>query len=731
MRLFRFLMIAALLAAFTVPSYADEARTAYKRGVQAEKYNKYDEAYEAFRQAQQLKPRDAEYLAAFTRMKFYAAAEHVRLGQNLRESGKLSEALAEYTKAAAIDQTNIMAQQEIRQTTELLKKQEKKDEPPVTQLVSPLVKMAEQAGGPAELQFSSNSPITLRLSENADVAYKIVAKLAGINVLFDPEFKAQRLSVELNDVTPREALDMVALQSKTFWQPVSNNTIMVAADTPGKRKDRQNNIMTTFYLRNVSTSSDLQDAANTIKGILDLSRIQLIPRQNAIVMRGTSDQLVLAQKLLSDIDKPKPEVVIDIVGMQIRRDKVRTMGINLPNSTSVALVPGGGIGATSGSGTFTINSLRNINATNFQVAIPSATLSALMTDGNTKIIQNPEIRALDSEKATLKIGDRVPIATGSFSGGGGASVSPLVNTQFQYLDVGVNIDVTPHIHPDHEVTLKMTLEISSVTGSQNLGGVTQPIIGQRRIEHEMRLHDGDINLVGGILEDSETQSLSGYPGLLKVPVLKYLFGQENKEVRENEIVFAITPHIVRSQDLDEQNLRPIDIGTGSVVEMRHPADPSAPTTAKVTPKVPAGSAALPKAARAVGSTPIVPTPAPTAAAPVATPPSQQLSANPGVASPNSASPISANPSPGGPTSEAFKGGGPGDSCPKGATPEHPIGCYLNGGWKVDAGDGRGSQAPPASGTTGASSGQGSVNKGVTGTSSPQDPKATATTGPLV
>jgi len=397
MRLLRFLMMAALLTAFTAPAYADEARSAYKRGVQAEKYNKYDEAYEAFKEAERLKPRDAEYLAAFTRMKFYAAAEHVRMGQALRESGKLADALAEYTKAAAIDQTNIMAQQEIRQTTELLKKQERKDEPPVTQLVSPLVKMAEQAGGPAELQFSSNSPITLRLSENADVAYKIVAKLAGINVLFDPEFKAQRLSVELNDVTPREALNMVALQSKTFWQPVSNNTIMVAADTPGKRKDRQNNIMTTFYLRNVSTSSDLQDAANTIKGILDLSRIQLIPRQNAIVMRGTSDQLVLAQKLLSDIDKPKPEVVIDIVVMQIRRDKVRTMGINLPNSTSVALVPGGGIGATSGSGTFTINSLRNINATNFQVAIPSATLSALMTDGNTKIIQNPEIRALDVE----------------------------------------------------------------------------------------------------------------------------------------------------------------------------------------------------------------------------------------------------------------------------------------------------------------------------------------------
>lgn len=722
MKLLRFLMIAVLLAAFTVPAHADQAKSAYKRGVQAEKFNKYDEAFEAFKEAYQLKPRDPEYLAAYSRMRFYAAAEHVRAGQDLRASGKLQEALLEYQKAAAIDTTNVMAQQELRQTTDLLKKQEpNKDAVPVTQLQSPLVKLAEQAGGPVELQFTSNSPITLRLAENADVAYKIVGKLAGVNVLFDPEFKAQRLSVELNDVTPREALNMVALQSKTFWQPVSTNTIMVMADTPGKRKDRQSNIMTTFYLRNVSTSSDLQDAANTVKSILDLSRVQLIPRQNAIVMRGTADQLVLAQKLLSDIDKPKPEVVIDIVVMQIRRDRVRTLGTNLPTSASIALVPGGGLGATGGG--FTINSLRNINATNFQVGIPGATLTALMTDGNTKIIQNPEIRALDNEKATLKIGDRIPIATGSFSGGGGASVSPLVNTQFQYLDVGVNIDITPHIHSEREVTLKMTLEISSVTGSQNLGGVTQPIIGQRRIEHEMRLRDGDINLVGGILEESEVQSLSGYPGLAKIPILKYLFGQENKEMRENEVVFAITPHIIRAQDLNEQNLRPIDIGTGSLVEMRHPApDVPANTTAKSTPRVAPGAGSMaPKATRTVGANPPAPAPAPTAAPTTASPPPQ----------------LSTNAAPSKPTVEAYKADGPSDSCPKGATPDHPIGCYLNGGWRVDVGDGRGYQSP--AGSTGAAGpaplpgpGGPAGAKGATGAADHSNPKNTPVPqGPLV
>ena len=159
-----------------------------------------------------------------------------------------------------------------------------------------------------------------------------------------------------------------------------------------------------------------------------------------------------------------------------------------------------------------------------------------MSDNNTKVLQNPQIRVLDQQKASLKIGDRIPIATGSFQAGAGVSgggISPLVNTQFQYLDVGVNIDITPQIHSNREVTLKMVLEVSAVTGTSNIGGINQPTIGQRRIEHESRLEDGEINLVGGILQDTETQSLSGYPWLTKIPLLKYLFGQENKERHES------------------------------------------------------------------------------------------------------------------------------------------------------------------------------------------------------
>jgi len=390
---------------------------------------------------------------------------------------------------------------------------------------------------------------------------------------------------------------MVAMQSKTFWRPISTKAIFVAAE--GRRKDFEDNVMTTFYLRNASTPSEIQEVVGTLKGILDITRIQVNPTHSAITLRGTPDQLVLAQKLVSDLDKPKAEVVIDIAVLSISRDRLRNMGTTVPTSTSIAVAA-----APLGAG---VVKLGSVNGGIFSLGVPGGKFEFLMSDSNTKVLQNPQIRVLDQQKATLKIGDRIPIATGSFSAAGGVSgggISPLVNTQFQYIDVGVNIDITPQIHSNREVTLKMVLEVSSVSGEVNIGGITQPQIGQRRIEHESRLEDGEINLVGGILQDTETQSLSGYPWLAKIPLLKYLFGQESKKRNESEIVFAITPHIVRAEEITDENLRLIDIGTGTSVGLRRrepkkKAGSSAPQPSKpaargaTRPQSPASAPAAP------------------------------------------------------------------------------------------------------------------------------------------
>jgi general secretion pathway protein D len=290
--------------------------------------------------------------------------------------------------------------------------------------------------------------------------------------------------------------------------------------------------------------------------------------------------------------------------MQISKDKSRTLGFNPPTSATVTLQDNinttstttttGTTTPTSGTSGINLNTLGSLTAQNFQVSIPSANLSAVMGDTDTKLIQNPQVRSLDGQKASLKIGERIPIATGSFQPGiGGVGINPLVNTQFQYQDVGVNIEVTPHVHSSREVSLKITMEISSVTGQASIGGITQPIIGQKKVDlGEIRLRDGESSLIGGILDDSQTRSLSGIPGLAQIPILKYLFGQTTTDHSEDETVFAITPHVIRGTEVSEINQRAIDIGTANTIQMRYVNHPQAAPAATQPPaaQTPAGQA---------------------------------------------------------------------------------------------------------------------------------------------
>jgi general secretion pathway protein D len=364
---------------------------------------------------------------------------------------------------------------------------------------------------------------------------------------------------------------------------------------------------------------------NAIRAVLDVQRVQQLLSQNALVVRGTPDQIALAEKLVDDLDKARPEVIVDIAVLQVSKDRSRTLGLNPPTSATITLQSNinttttttatttSGTGATINSGStpgLSLNTLGNLNATDFQVTIPSANLSAVMGDSDTKMLQNPQVRALDNQKATLKIGERVPVATGSFQPGiGGVGINPLVNTQFQYLDVGVNIDVTPHVHVDREVTLKITMEISSVVGQSSIGGISQPIIGQKKIEHEIRLKDGESSLIGGIFDDSQTKSLAGIPGLAQIPILGYLFGQKSQDKSQDETVFVITPHIIRGTTISEMNQRQIEIGTANTIALRHvnrPAAPAAPASqAPGTPGAPAGQ---PQGATVPGGQPAGQTP---------------------------------------------------------------------------------------------------------------------------
>src|SRR5580658_1069764 len=433
----------------------DSAKVAYDKGTDAEARRDYEQAFDFFKQAYTLKPKDLKYRTAFERNRFEAASEEVHRGQILRDAGKLDEALVQFEKALLTDPSSFIAQQELKRTEQMIK--EAQGAPPQAAAATPLRRRLDAAQGPVEMAAISNVPITLKVTEKSNVIYETVGKLAGINVLFDPDYTPRQVRIELNGVTLEDALGIISFETKTFWRPVTPNTIFVAQDNPAKRKELEQNVIKTFYLSNLSQTSELQDVVNVLRTLLEISKIQQVPSQGSIVVRGTPDQVALAQKLVDDLDKAKPEVLIDVAVMQVSRDKSHTLGINPPTNISVALQPNVNTAPTTTTTTTTttssttnginLNSLANLNATDFQVTIPQATATALMSDSDTKVIQSPQIRALDGQKATLKIGDRVPVATGSFQPGiGGVGINPLVNTQFQYLDVGVNIDITPRVH---------------------------------------------------------------------------------------------------------------------------------------------------------------------------------------------------------------------------------------------------------------------------------------------
>jgi general secretion pathway protein D len=248
----------------------------------------------------------------------------------------------------------------------------------------------------------------------------------------------------------------------------------------------------------------------------------------------------------------------------------------------------------------TLQQLTHLNQNDVVFTLPGATANFLLTDTSTKILQNPELRGVDGQSAKLKIGDRVPVATGSFQAGvgvgstaGAGFVNPLVNTQFQYIDVGVNLDITPHVHPNHDISMKVSVEVSAVTGQSSIGGITQPIISQRKVEHEIRLKEGEVSILGGLISRVDTKTLNGWPGLARIPVMRYLFSTDNVERQEDDVLIVLTPRIVRMPDWAKLNLRAISAGTESLPGARREMDVKAPTSnpapqANPAPQGPAG-----------------------------------------------------------------------------------------------------------------------------------------------
>jgi general secretion pathway protein D len=626
-----FALILLIAGALEAKSKADKI---FELGQAAEQKQDWDKALDLYIQALDMKPNDAQYTIAMRRARFQSGQKHLHAGQKLRTDGKLEEALGEFQRSLIADPSSSISIQEIKRTEEMINGQKKPGARPEDRGLTPAETVRRDTEeriasimSPPELKPVLRTVGPLKMNNQPPkVLFETVGKLAGVNVLFDSQYTApsRGFNVELNASTPEQAFDYLATLTHTFWKPISTNAIFIAEDNPTKHRDYDDEVVKTFYLTNATSVQEFQEVATAIRTVADIRRVTTFNPQKAMIIRGSLDAVALAEKLVHDLDKPKSEVIIDVIIMQANNERTKNLaatiasasgaGLSLPVSfvpqnglqvpvgsgasgTSGAAGTTGGTGPIAAAGAITLGQLPHVSINDFQTSLPGALLNLIMTDTKTKIMNSPQLRASDGQKAELKIGERYPYATGSFQPGvGTVGVSPLVSTQFNYADVGVNIVITPQVHSAKEVTLHIDVEVSNIASTLNLGGISQPIIAQSKNSAEVRLRDGEVNILSGLSQVSDSKQVSGLPGLTNIPVLGgILFGSTNTDKTNNQLMIALIPHIIRTPDYSAENLRGIGAGNDQVVKLTYAPkpEPAAPTP-PAEPAKPAAPGAAPQ-----------------------------------------------------------------------------------------------------------------------------------------
>ncbi len=679
------LLCAAVLLVPPLEGRTKQGDKFLKLGEKAEARQDYDGALNYYDQALETDSQEPSYMVPDQRLRTKVGQIHIAQGRSFQQQQKLDEALLQFQKAFVADPSSQLALQELRQTTEMIKER--------SQVAAgvPVMTPAERAREQIERRINSlEGPPTLRPinsqissikmnNQPARVLYETVAKLAGINVLMDPQgiesVQGKNFNLDLNNVTLEEALNYVALETHTFWKPISRNAIFISQETDQKRLEYQDEVVKVFYIQNASTTTEFTEIFNGVRTVAKLTTgIFSIPSQNAIVARGTPDTIALFEKLVHELDRPKAEVVIDVIVMQVNKTTASTIGASVfgqgglasgvnftprnPSTTgttatgntatgAAGTTTNGTTGAATGTGTttgqaFTLARAGHLSSGDFTTTLPSAVVNALMTDSRSRVLQRPQVRATDGGKASLKIGQKIPYVSGSLNSAVATPGSiPYATTQFQQIDVGTQIDLQPHVNGSDEISMHIKVEVSNVPNSVLIAGVSEPIISQQVDEADIRMKDGEVSILGGLSDKENNLASSGFPGLTNIPLLGYIFGQRVRGHTDNEILIAMIPHIIRSPDLSNMGQEGILAGTERVVRVERKSEaPSGPMTNPA-------SGAPPMAAPVTAPGPIsgVPYPQPQTAQPVAPPATSTPATYPRISQPGIAQPGISQPGP--------------------------------------------------------------------------------------
>jgi general secretion pathway protein D len=628
------------------------AGTAFRQGNQATQAGNLDEAVAFYRKAAQASPNNANYKIALERAQLAASRAHLEKAKDFEAKDQLEAALGEYRQASEYDPSNRQATAKVAELDRTIRARIEAARP--RPAIEQMRERARAASAPPILNPASREPIRVIFNNSSlrDIL-NAIAQMTGINITYDREVQDRATTVNLDGVTLEQALNQLMTMNQLSYKVVSDRSIFVFPDTNVKHTQYDEQVIRTFYL----SHADATEVAQTLSSIVRLPGIAIQPivvankTANTLTVRATAAMVQILERIIQQNDKPRAEIVVDVEILEVDRSRTKQYGLNLtdyalgailsPEQSPNGVTTGGGTGGTptTGSGTstpptavrpgatFNLNTIsRGVSTSDFYLAVPAAFVRFLESDTRNKVIAKPQLRGAEGMKLTMKIGDKVPVISTSYTpiATGGAGVNPL--SSYQYQDVGVTIDMTPTVTLEGDIRIDLTVVSSTRKSDVIIAGVNIPSFGNREVTTRLRLRDGESNLLAGLLQENERKALTGFPGAIRVPVLRELFSNNDQQIDQTDIVMLLTPHIVRTHEITEDDLKPIYIGSQQSLGLNGPPPliaaqpdvpvgvPAAPAPAAVPPGVvPPGVVPPPGAAQPGGvTTPTSPIGTPTA-----------------------------------------------------------------------------------------------------------------------
>ncbi len=547
----------------------------------------WDLAVKEYRDALKRQPTDIEYRSALIRAEETAANQHHKKATDFLKEGKLDQAITELQEAIYMNPTDLAVQSELKSAFNIKQAEEdyrtsltfvelnrlgeaineinhaiELDPENVKYLdfLNNLQKKKTESGPENALSLASNQPITLNFkSTNIKDVFEFLSKLSGINILFDEDVKAQPVTVFVKDVSFQYALNLLLSTNKLFMKQISADTIIIIPMNKAKIDQYQDLEVKTFYINNAKA----KDMINVIRTMLDIKKAYVNETLNSITIRETPDKMKLVAKVIAANDLKEAEVILDIEILEISRNNSLSYGWNFqpglsatasiaPLNTTTAAV------TTSSTGAVALSQLTHLNGDSVFVSVPSLVVNMIKLDSDAQTLANPRVRVMNHQMAKFHIGDKIPVQTSTIQ----STATAAVTSTFEYKDIGIKLNIEPIIHLNNTVTLKLGLEVSTLGAPLTFGnGQTQYEFGTRNVDTIMNLRDGETVIIGGLIQDNESKTMSKIPILGDLPVLGKLFSSTDNEGVKTDVLMSITPNIVSNMELPDKDTQLFWSGT--------------------------------------------------------------------------------------------------------------------------------------------------------------------------